>query len=180
MNKTNKVMIKKGLLVLGIILVVSGSIYLVTDYFNKNYIRRDKVAINGQTPDGAPARPPRSGTVPPPKTLSPEKQEILNASISNIKQVMASKDVKKIRALLAVMYPDKNSVDTLNKTSDVNVLKSAQMFTEYNVAKNLMYTLPALPDSAWNITTDKATIVQDQAGGRKAYYYATKVDGVWK
>jgi len=178
MNKINKIMIRKGLTMLGIIILVCLCIYFVTDYFNKTYVRRD--SVNPQNQFASNTKPAvRPGTIEPPKTLSPEKQEILNAALNNIKEVMASKDAKKIRALMTSMYPDKTSIDSLSKMSDVNLLKSAQMFVDYNVAKTFSYILPSLPDSAWTISGDKATIVQDQ-GNRKVYFYATKIDGVWK
>lgn len=174
----NNIFIKKGLIIAGIVALLFLLIYFLTDYFGKTYIRRDAVASlqgqNAMTDD----RP--EPTITPPKALSPEKQAILDAALARIGKIMASKDAKKIRALSAEMYPDKASQDALAKVPDSQVLKSAEMFVEYNVTKTLSYILPSLPDSAWIIEGDKATIVQELSPTRKVYFTATRVNGVWQ
>lgn len=112
--------------------------------------------------------------------VSPERQAIIDAMVLKMTNIMASKDVKKIRAFSQSLYSTKEEKDAVNKLTDAQVLQSAQLYKDFNIGESISLALASLPDSAWNISSTTASVTQSADGEHKATFTVTKVNGVWQ
>lgn len=164
-------MTKKWIITLALIIVACGVAYFIYDAYNKNQ----------QTVDPRVTQQERSpGTTVPPRVLSAEQKAILSAVIAKMTSVMESKNAKKIREFNLSLYANQADKDALSKIPDSQLIQSAQMFKEFDIGNSISLALTSLPDTAWKISGDTATITQESGDGRKAVFTATKVKGVWQ
>ncbi len=179
MNNESNTMVKKWIITLVLILVVCLAAYFAYDFYNRNSMPQTQTEQQNHQVQTLTPGTVRSGTSTVP-VLSADQKLILNAAILKMSKVMESKDVKKIRAFLTSLYPNKADQDAIAKLPDSQLLQSAQVFKEFNVASSLSLALSALPSSAWSVGSTTATITQSTTDGKNTVFTVNKVNGVWQ